>query len=288
MRLERIEHAVDTIAIEVERISEGQRFVTQADGGRPSSAADESSGAADGASTEPLMLGAGAMEPIVVAERETRAAEGCHAALRDQKGSDSESDTRVHRIPGLRVGRRRTGGTARRRGTRARHAAGELGRVAGRVRDQTSDFRLHEYNADFYILRQSGCTNYEKPFLYLIFGDGQALLVDTGAKGARVADAIAAALKRWADAHGKPIPRLIAAHSHAHGDHVAGDSALGAMAGVTVVGTSPEAVRRFFGIKHGPIRRRRSTSADACSTSFRFPDTSARRSPSTTGGPASC
>ena len=23
-----------------------------------------------------------------------------------------------------------------------------------------SDFRLHEYNADFYILRQSGCTNY--------------------------------------------------------------------------------------------------------------------------------
>ena len=115
-----------------------------------------------------------------------------------------------------------------------------------------SDFRLHEYNPDFYILRQSGCTNYEKPFLYLIFGDGQALLVDTGAKGARVADAIAAALKRWADAHGKPVPRLVAAHSHAHGDHVAGDSALSAMAGVTVVGTSPEAVQRFFVMKAWP------------------------------------
>jgi glyoxylase-like metal-dependent hydrolase (beta-lactamase superfamily II) len=115
-----------------------------------------------------------------------------------------------------------------------------------------SDLRLHEYNADFYILRQSGCTNYEKPFLYLIFGDGQALLVDTGARGARVADAIAAALKRWADAHGKPVPRLIAAHSHAHGDHVAGDSALAAMAGVTVVGTSPEAVQRFFALKAWP------------------------------------
>jgi glyoxylase-like metal-dependent hydrolase (beta-lactamase superfamily II) len=115
-----------------------------------------------------------------------------------------------------------------------------------------ADFRLHEYNADFYILRQSGCTNYEKPFLYLIFGDGQALLVDTGARGARVAEAIAAALKHWADAHGKPIPRLIAAHSHAHGDHIAGDSALAAMAGVTVVGTSPEAVQRFFGLKTWP------------------------------------
>ena len=115
-----------------------------------------------------------------------------------------------------------------------------------------SDFRLHEYNQDFYILRQSGCTNYEKPFLYLIFGDGQALLVDTGAKGARIADAIASALKHWADAHSKPVPHLIAAHSHSHGDHVAGDSALTAMAGVTVVGTSPDAVAKFFAIKAWP------------------------------------
>src|SRR5215831_8087076 len=115
-----------------------------------------------------------------------------------------------------------------------------------------ADFRVHEYNADFYILRQSGCTNYEKPFLYLIFGDGQALLVDTGAKGARVTEAIAAALKRWADAHGKPVPRLVAAHSHGHGDHVAGDSALGAMPGVAVVGTSPDAVQQFFGLKAWP------------------------------------
>ena len=117
---------------------------------------------------------------------------------------------------------------------------------------RSSDFRIHEYNPDFYILRQSGCTNYEKPFLYLIFGDGQALLVDTGAKGARVADAIAAALKHWADEHGKPVPHLIAAHSHAHGDHVAGDSALAAMAGVTVVGTSPDAVAKFFSLKSWP------------------------------------
>ena len=31
------------------------------------------------------------------------------------------------------------------------------------------DWQIHEYNANFYILRESGCTNYEKPFLYLIF-----------------------------------------------------------------------------------------------------------------------
>jgi hydroxyacylglutathione hydrolase len=43
------------------------------------------------------------------------------------------------------------------------------------------DWQVHEYNDNFYILRESGCINYEKPFLYLIFGDKKALLEDTGA-----------------------------------------------------------------------------------------------------------
>jgi len=40
---------------------------------------------------------------------------------------------------------------------------------------------VHEYNPDFYILRQSGCRHDEKPFLYLLFGSDKALLLDTGA-----------------------------------------------------------------------------------------------------------
>ncbi|HMC59831.1 MAG TPA: hypothetical protein VKJ01_11620, partial [Candidatus Solibacter sp.] len=43
------------------------------------------------------------------------------------------------------------------------------------------DWQVHEYNPAFYIIRQSGCIHYEKPFLYLIFGRERALLVDTGA-----------------------------------------------------------------------------------------------------------
>src|SRR5262249_437469 len=43
------------------------------------------------------------------------------------------------------------------------------------------EFQVHEYNEDFYILRQSGCSNYEKPFLFLMFGKEKALLLDTGA-----------------------------------------------------------------------------------------------------------
>src|ERR1700691_2891176 len=43
------------------------------------------------------------------------------------------------------------------------------------------DRQEHEYNDNFNIVRESGCINYEKPFLRLIFGDRKALLEDTGA-----------------------------------------------------------------------------------------------------------
>src|SRR5205085_8382786 len=51
-------------------------------------------------------------------------------------------------------------------------------------------FRTHAYNDDFVILRQSACTNFEKPFLYLLFGSRTAMLVDTGAQTADVAGAV--------------------------------------------------------------------------------------------------
>jgi hypothetical protein len=72
MRLERIEQAVDTIAIEVERISESQRFVTKILAERPSTvgSADASAGDNSASQKQPLQLGAGAMEPIVVQDRE--------------------------------------------------------------------------------------------------------------------------------------------------------------------------------------------------------------------------
>jgi len=70
-RLERIEQAVDTIAIEVERISEGQRFVTKIMVERPSTAA-ASAEPPSAQPKQPLALGAGEapVKPIVVPERE--------------------------------------------------------------------------------------------------------------------------------------------------------------------------------------------------------------------------
>jgi hypothetical protein len=78
-RLDRLEQAVEAIAIEVERVAEGQRFVTKVFAERPAQApanvAAEAPLARDAAAglseAKPfLALGAGPMEPIRVAERQ--------------------------------------------------------------------------------------------------------------------------------------------------------------------------------------------------------------------------
>jgi hypothetical protein len=64
-RLERLEQAVDSIAIEIERISEGQRFVTKIFSERPVQAQP-----AVGEDKGPRALGAGPIEQVRVSGRE--------------------------------------------------------------------------------------------------------------------------------------------------------------------------------------------------------------------------
>lgn len=114
------------------------------------------------------------------------------------------------------------------------------------------DFQVHAYNDDFYILRQAAFTNYEKPFLYLIFGNDKAILFDTGAGKADVAGAVDGVMQMWLKKHKRVSIPLVVAHSHAHGDHVAGDAQFANRVGITLVGKDTAAVRAFFGIQHWP------------------------------------
>ena len=68
-RLESIERAVDAIAIEIERISEGQRFVTKIFVDRPAQGVGESN-AASTATPPAKALGAGPIQPIELPERQ--------------------------------------------------------------------------------------------------------------------------------------------------------------------------------------------------------------------------
>jgi hydroxyacylglutathione hydrolase len=117
---------------------------------------------------------------------------------------------------------------------------------------KVTPFQLHEYNHDLFILRESGCTNYEKPFMFLLFGKDRVLLLDTGAGKAEVAKAVKDAIDRWLSHNKRESIDLVVAHTHAHGDHIAGDSQFKDAPKTTLVLPNLQAVQTFFGFKNWP------------------------------------
>lgn len=117
---------------------------------------------------------------------------------------------------------------------------------------ESPEFQVHEYNEDFYILRQSGCSHYEKPFLYLIFGDDKALLLDTGAGDPNVKFWVEQTIERWLERKGKDSIHLVVAHTHNHSDHVAADKQFQNVRGVTFAGADYDSMIKFWGFKNFP------------------------------------
>jgi glyoxylase-like metal-dependent hydrolase (beta-lactamase superfamily II) len=114
------------------------------------------------------------------------------------------------------------------------------------------EFQVHQYNEDLYILRQSGCSHYEKPFLYLLFGRDKALLLDTGAGQTHVALVVKKVVDTWLVRHRLKTIRLIVAHTHAHGDHTSGDDQCKRLPDSAFIRPDLEAVQSFFRIKRWP------------------------------------
>jgi hydroxyacylglutathione hydrolase len=124
--------------------------------------------------------------------------------------------------------------------------------VSGPNCGKNPQFQVQEYNADFYILRESGCSNYEKPFLYLLFGKEKAFLLDTGAGTTNVARVVESQVHEWLRRNNRESLPLIVAHTHSHGDHIAGDRQLGSLAHTIVVEPKTSAVVAFFGFQNWP------------------------------------
>jgi glyoxylase-like metal-dependent hydrolase (beta-lactamase superfamily II) len=117
---------------------------------------------------------------------------------------------------------------------------------------EVPDWQIHEYNPNLYILRESGCTNYEKPFLYLFFGSERALLVDTGAGASDAAAVTQRLIARWLKRNKRDSIALVVAHTHAHGDHTAGDKGFDGLANTTLIPATVEAEQKAFGIAQWP------------------------------------
>jgi hydroxyacylglutathione hydrolase len=129
-------------------------------------------------------------------------------------------------------------------------------RVAGRSSEPA--IQVHRASANTVILRQSLSVNYEAPFLYLLFGAKRALLLDTGATKDAAAfplrATVDALMVEWLTAHPTSGYELIVAHSHAHGDHIAGDGQFAGRPRTVVVGHQPDSVALFFGMTDWPVR----------------------------------
>lgn len=116
--------------------------------------------------------------------------------------------------------------------------------------------QVHAYDEHTILLRQSKALTYEAPFLYLLFGNERALLLDTGA----VADprrmplrtTIDGVVEDWLRRHPRTDYELVVAHTHDHGDHVSGDAQLVDRPSTTVVGRDVAAVKAFFGFGDWP------------------------------------
>ncbi|QSB13296.1 MBL fold metallo-hydrolase [Natronosporangium hydrolyticum] len=116
--------------------------------------------------------------------------------------------------------------------------------------------QVHRYDEHTYILRQSMTVSHEAPFLYLLFGNDRVLLLDTGATKDPATFPLRATVDElvsaWLASHPRADYALVVAHTHAHGDHIAGDEQFADRPLTTVVPSDLDSVQSFFGIADWP------------------------------------
>lgn len=121
---------------------------------------------------------------------------------------------------------------------------------------EVSDWQVHEYNPNLYIIRQSGCLDYEKPFLYLLFGKQRGLLLDTGSRNFPADEMVKSVVGKWLERNDRKHIEILVVHSHPHSDHVAGDELLKNMhsdsISIRLVPATIEATKAFYGIVRWP------------------------------------
>lgn len=106
------------------------------------------------------------------------------------------------------------------------------------------ELQVHSYNATTHIIRQNKCRTFEAPFVFVLVGTSSAFVLDTGATNTTTLRDTVRNLVGT-----RP---LLVAHSHAHGDHVAGDATFANQPSTTVVGRTRAAVQSTFGIATWP------------------------------------
>lgn len=123
--------------------------------------------------------------------------------------------------------------------------------IASRRRPAPPPIQVHHIDEHTVVLRQGMHTHHEAPFLFLLFGNDRALLLDTGATAQAqrfpLRSTVDSLVDAWLTRHPRDPYELVVAHTHGHNDHVATDGQFTDRPATTVVGREPEAVAAYFG-----------------------------------------
>jgi len=118
------------------------------------------------------------------------------------------------------------------------------------------DIQVYMFDEHTVILRQNMAINYEAPFMFLLFGNAQAVLIDTGATASpeffplrQVVDEL---VDGWLARHPRQGYQLLVLHTHPHGDHIAGDGQFTDRPDTTVVGADLTTAWKYFGFDENP------------------------------------
>jgi len=126
--------------------------------------------------------------------------------------------------------------------------------------DPAPEIQVHAYDPHTMILRQNMSVHFEAPFMFLLFGNARALLIDTGATPQpeffplrREVDGL---VDDWLTDNPRDDYGLVVAHTHAHGDHVAADDQFRSRPNTHIVGAGLPEVVEYYGFDDWPSTNR--------------------------------
>ncbi|MGB7247669.1 MAG: MBL fold metallo-hydrolase, partial [Phormidesmis sp.] len=118
------------------------------------------------------------------------------------------------------------------------------------------DIQVHAYNEHTVILRQNMAVHVEAPFMYLLFGNERAILLDTGATRSPdffpLRQTVDDLIDQWLTRYPRDCYPLVVAHTHLHRDHFEADSQFANRPDTVVVGKSLEETIAFYGFQNWP------------------------------------
>jgi hydroxyacylglutathione hydrolase len=121
------------------------------------------------------------------------------------------------------------------------------------------EIQVHFYNEQTVIMRQNMAVHYEAPFMFLLFGNQQAILLDTGATRSAeyfpLRQTVDALIEQWLTKYPCPNYSLLVAHTHLHRDHFEGDSQFLNRLNTVIVGKTLAETIAFYGFQNHPQDR---------------------------------